>query len=625
MKTRALIWGEIVVLSFLMSTSFLGYSANYFVNDNSTTGDILTTTVGATINSGLTNSLPKASLSEIWNTYGPSGTNAITSGDTIFVDAGTYVALDANLNLNVSGITIIGAGSGMTIFDNDQSSSDANRWATITGNNITITGIYLTGYNYGVGDANVLQITGASNLTLNDVIVNENLPGGGSSAIVINGGSSVNFFGGGSSCNPGAASVAGGGVNIEGNGNTVQFHDYTFSANSKDYQGGSALRVTGDATTFVSIERSTFTDNENSSTEGGGAIFIANGATMTIEESCFNNNTANRSSSLNYGGAILVGRGSLLAVDNCTFDGNSATSSGNGGAIAINTNLGSSGGSATVTVDTCAFTNNAAIDGADILGRVSFSRPAIFTISQSTFTGSAEDVTNDNSASITIANSGSPSTAGTITFTNTDVASTTPSTSCPSIAQPCFSVLPVTFDDFWASCDGDENIQLNWSTLAEINNDYFILERATNDLNFEEIAKISGAGTNASKQDYFYIDRDAFATGYYRLSQVDYDGSRTFLKTIFSTSCNTRKAIYAHNFHQPTATLEIFFHVDQIEVAEISVISASGSIIASTFKSLSPDLQATKLQLNQNLDPGIYLISVRTQSESYQGRILVTQ
>ena len=69
-------------------------------------------------------------------------------------------------------------------------------------------------------------------------MVNENLPGGGSSAIVVNGGSSVTFNGGGSSCNPGSVTVSGGGMNIEGNGNIVTIDNYNFSNNYKDLQGG---------------------------------------------------------------------------------------------------------------------------------------------------------------------------------------------------------------------------------------------------------------------------------------------------------------------------------------------------------------------------------------------------
>ncbi|GAB5419317.1 MAG: hypothetical protein Crog4KO_27460 [Crocinitomicaceae bacterium] len=616
---------KLVVAALFLGVSLTGWSVNYYVNDNSSTGDVYTTALGNNANSGLTAALPKASLTEIWNTYGPSGTNVITSGDIIFVDAGTYLALDANLALSVSGISITGAGSSLTFFDNNQTSTDANRWATITGDNITITGVYLTGYNYGFGDANVVQITGVSGLILNDLIVNENLPGGGSSSIVVTGGSEVDFIGGGSSCNPGSASVAGGGVNVEGNGNDVSFTDYTFATNTKDFQGGSGLRITGDATTTVDVDDCIFLDNTNSSSEGGGAIFIANGASITIDGSCFSGNSSNQTSSVNYGGALMAGRGSTATITNCTFDGNSATSSGNGGALAVNTGLGSTGTTGTITVTTCAFTANAASDGADILGRVSFSRPAVINISECTFSGTADDIRNDNSATITVANSGSPSTTGTVTFTNTTAPVTTPTTNCPTAPQPCYTVLPVTFDDFWAGCDSDENIQLNWKTISEVNNDRFILERASEDLQFQDVAEVSGSGTTTNSMEYSYVDRDALATAYYRLSQVDYDGSRTYLKTIFATSCRTGNAIYAHQFDSNKNKIEIFYHLEEVELVNVSLIDASGSILHTERKRLIPDSQVSKCDIKQHLQPGMYLIYVETKSESYQGKILVVE
>lgn len=621
MKAHIRYFLSILVGSFFIATTSTSIAASYYVNDNNTAGDTYTSTIGASSNNGLTAATPKASLTEIWNTYGPSGSNILTAGDVIFVDAGTYLALDANLTLNVSGISISGAGSNLTLFDNNQTSADANRWATITGDNITITGVLLTGYNYGSGDANVVQITGANNVTLTDVLVNENLPGGGSSAIVVNGGSQVTFSGGGSSCNPGSASVAGGGVNVEGNGNDVTFMNYTFSANTKDYQGGSGLRVSGDATTTIDIDDCIFSNNTNTSAEGGGAIFIANGATMTIDGSCFNGNSSSQISSTNYGGAITVGRGSTVSINNCNFDGNSATSSGNGGALAINTSFGSTGSAGTINVTTCSFSNNSASDGADILGRVSFSRAAIFNISECTFSGTAEDVRNDNSATITISNSGTPSISGSVSFTNTTPATTTPTTNCPTSPQPCFSVLPVTFDDFWSECEGD-HIRLKWTTISEVNNDYFILERATENLQFEEIARIEGAGTTTANQAYTFIDRESFRKGYYRLSQVDFDGTTTNLKTIFASTCNTDQSIYAHQFHPTTSTLQLFYEVDQTEISEIYILDAAGTIIARENVSLQPNSHVAKLSLNGALSPGVYLFTATIKSEIYQGKIL---
>jgi hypothetical protein len=57
---------------------------NYYVNDNSTTGDVFTSAVGSGSNDGKSPSRPKASINDVFATYtlGPC--------DTIFVDKGTY-------------------------------------------------------------------------------------------------------------------------------------------------------------------------------------------------------------------------------------------------------------------------------------------------------------------------------------------------------------------------------------------------------------------------------------------------------------------------------------------------------------------------------------------------------
>ena len=76
-------------------------------------------------------------------------------------------------------------------------------------------GIFITGYNNSQ-DGIALQLDGATNFTINDVLVNENLPGGGRAAIFITGGSTGTFMAEVRVVIRSESSVAGGGVNVEG-------------------------------------------------------------------------------------------------------------------------------------------------------------------------------------------------------------------------------------------------------------------------------------------------------------------------------------------------------------------------------------------------------------------------
>ena len=89
------------------------------------------------------------------------------------------------------------------------------------------------------------------------------------------------------------------------------------------------------------------------------------------------------------------------------------------------------------------------------------------------------------------------------------------------------TVLPIELTSFSATCDGHSTL-VEWATASEKNNDYFSLERSDDAINFVEIARIAGAGNSIVSLDYSYTDFGVHGgDNYYRLVQVDYDGTRT--------------------------------------------------------------------------------------------------
>ena len=92
--------------------------------------------------------------------------------------------------------------------------------------------------------------------------------------------------------------------------------------------------------------------------------------------------------------------------------------------------------------------------------------------------------------------------------------------------------LPIELLYFTAN-EEEGYIILNWETAMEINNDYFIVEKSTDGNNWEQITTVPGAGISTSSITYVYVDRDICEnTCYYRLTQVDYDGTSETFKTI---------------------------------------------------------------------------------------------
>ncbi len=92
--------------------------------------------------------------------------------------------------------------------------------------------------------------------------------------------------------------------------------------------------------------------------------------------------------------------------------------------------------------------------------------------------------------------------------------------------------LPIVLLSFEGRAQNNK-VELKWITAAEINNDYFTIERSTDGYWFEEITHIQGAGTTSQSKTYSYNDTDPVAgVAYYRLKQTDFNGAYEYAEII---------------------------------------------------------------------------------------------
>ncbi len=99
-------------------------------------------------------------------------------------------------------------------------------------------------------------------------------------------------------------------------------------------------------------------------------------------------------------------------------------------------------------------------------------------------------------------------------------------------APGCNILLPVELSYFEASQQIDNTIKLDWRTASEINNMGFEIERRANDSDWQKIGFVRGSDQNFEPQDYSFIDFEPFAENYYRLKQIDEDGSFEYSKIL---------------------------------------------------------------------------------------------
>lgn len=95
------------------------------------------------------------------------------------------------------------------------------------------------------------------------------------------------------------------------------------------------------------------------------------------------------------------------------------------------------------------------------------------------------------------------------------------------------SLLPVTLSHFDGSVNEENEVTLEWETHTEIDNDYFAIDRSVDGVNFTELIRIAGQGSHNNSTKYSYVDPDPRqGLNYYRLRQVDFDGSENSFRII---------------------------------------------------------------------------------------------
>lgn len=99
--------------------------------------------------------------------------------------------------------------------------------------------------------------------------------------------------------------------------------------------------------------------------------------------------------------------------------------------------------------------------------------------------------------------------------------------------------LPVELISFEANCS-NTFVNLDWITASETNNDYFIIEKSNDGINFETIGYEEGMGTINTNSNYHFIDYKPFVgINYYRLKQVDFNGDFAYSDVVVVNYCTT--------------------------------------------------------------------------------------
>jgi hypothetical protein len=169
-----------------------------------------------------------------------------------------------------------------------------------------------------------------------------------------------------------------------------------------------------------------------------------------------------------------------------------------------------------------------------------------------------------------------------------------------------FISLPVELTSF-KGFKSQDNAILNWATATEVNVSHFELERSTDVVNFEQVAKITASGNSSQILNYIYEDLGAMKNQqavYYRLRIVDIDGKFEYSNMIrISGDANSNNVTVGPNPFKNTVSINNISINDKVEVVDIN-----GRIVAST--QITQKDGTTRVSLSNSTPSGVYFLKI---------------
>jgi hypothetical protein len=185
------------------------------------------------------------------------------------------------------------------------------------------------------------------------------------------------------------------------------------------------------------------------------------------------------------------------------------------------------------------------------------------------------------------------------------------------VLEDLLNTLPVNLTAFDLKKQ-DNGVLLNWRTASENNNDYFLLEKSVDGIAFETIKTVKSSGNSSTPSNYSYVDHSPKnGINYYRLSQIDLDGTKTELKVDainFSISDKPDFTVYPN-----PAVSEVNIELHDKIYEKVELLNANGQIVLS---SKITNTQAVKLDVSA-LAKGIYTVSLTGSKGVSASKIIV--
>jgi hypothetical protein len=184
------------------------------------------------------------------------------------------------------------------------------------------------------------------------------------------------------------------------------------------------------------------------------------------------------------------------------------------------------------------------------------------------------------------------------------------------------TALPVQLIYFQTEATDNQRVNIRWETAQEINSNVFVLERSRNAVDYKTIATLEAAGESKSIKRYNFTDESAlFGTNYYRLSQIDKDGTTQIFRpqAVIIDDASLPFGVFPNPVFQNTFNVK----VEDADEASFVMNDLNGRFIPLKTSKLTQTI--VEITPTENLPLGMYILQVQTLGSLKRHKVLVVK
>jgi Secretion system C-terminal sorting domain len=180
-------------------------------------------------------------------------------------------------------------------------------------------------------------------------------------------------------------------------------------------------------------------------------------------------------------------------------------------------------------------------------------------------------------------------------------------------------VMPIKLISFTGLVENNQ-VSLHWVTASEEGFDHFEIERASDDLVFEKIAQVLGAGYNTDDEHPYSLtdSNPVIGKNYYRLKSVDLDGSFEYSSVVVGT-IEVSKSIFVYPNPSNGDFVTVSANFELNENTRVTIFTYEGVIVQQN--QLSE--RESRIDFVNHLSSGMYILKYTSGQYSQTVRFSV--